>query len=143
MCALVLSGCGDSGLNPFGWFGGQQEEPTETVSDAQIVTIEDPRPLIASVTAVRVERTPGGAIVRATGLPPEQGWHSAGLVRRGSVSNGVLTFDFRAIPPETPTRTSTVQSRELVVAFTLSNTTLQSVRQIRVVGATNALTTRR
>ncbi len=141
---LLLSGCGDSGINPFGWLGGQSEEP-ETLSDATIITIEDPRPLMPQITSLRIERTPGGAIIRATGLPPQQGWHSASLVARhaGEPVGGVITYEFRAIPPSDATRGSTVQSREIVVARTLSNIALQDVRSIRVVGANNALTARR
>ena len=147
MAAILMgvSACGDSGLNPFGWFGGQSEAGVETLSEAETVVRTDSRPLVPTVTSVRVERTPGGAIVRATGLPPVQGWHAAALVARndGRPTDGVLTFDFRAAPPDAATRRSTVQSRELVVAFPLSNIALQNTRSIRVVGASNIVTTRR
>ncbi len=141
---FALAGCGDSGLNPFGWLGGQSETE-ETLNDFEIVTIEDPRPLVPQVTSLRIDRTPGGAIIRASGLPQQQGWHSASLVVRddGVATNGVLTYDFRAIPPTTATRGSTAQSREITVARTISNIALQNIRTIRVVGASNALTARR
>ncbi len=70
---LVLSGCArvsESRFNPFNWFGSSADE--ETV--ATIGESADPRPLVAEVTSLVVERTPTGAIVRATGLPPDQGW---------------------------------------------------------------------
>ena len=142
--SFALSGCGDSGLNPFGWFGGQGER-VETLEEVEIITVEDSRPLIPRVTSVRIDRTPGGAIVRATGLPDQQGWHNASLVvRDGSASqNGVLTLDFRAVPPPTPTRSSTVQSREVTAARTVSSIALQNIRTIRVVAASNVMTARR
>ena len=140
-----LSGCGGVSLNPFSWFGGQSEASVETLNDVTFVEFEDPRERITRVTSLRVNRTPGGAIVQATGLPPQQGWHSAALVpvNDGEPTDGVLTFDFRAFPPTAPTRASTVQSREIVVGYTLSNTQLLGVRTIRVVAATNIATTRR
>jgi len=144
VASFVLSGCGDSGLNPFGWFGGQDEN-VETLAEVELVTIEDPRPLIPRVTSLRIDRTPGGAIIRATGLPDQQGWHHAALVIRddGVPQNGILTFDFRAVPPPTTTRSSTVQSREVTVARTISSIALQNVRTIRVVSASNVMTARR
>ena len=146
LVAFGLSACGDSGLNPFGWFSGQSEPGVEMLNDVDIAAaVRETRPRVPTVTALRVDRTPGGAIVRATGLPQQQGWHSADLIARndGIPTDGVLTFDFRARPPEAPTRASTTQSRELVVAVPLSNTRLQGVRSIRVVSANNILTTRR
>ena len=143
LSALALTGCGDSGLNPFGWFGGQSEEDGETLSDFTITEVRDPRPRIATVTALTIDRTPGGAIIRATGLSPEQGWHSADLVPVEDGAPAVLTFDFRAVQPEGPTRVSTVQSREIVVGYPISDIALQDVRTIRVVAASNIVAVRR
>ncbi|MGI9390383.1 MAG: hypothetical protein ACR2O1_10035 [Boseongicola sp.] len=100
---------------------------------------------MAEITALVIERMPGGAIIRATGLPPEQGWHTAELVRETESEpvDGVLTYSLRAIPPATRNRVSTQQSRELTVARFLSDFELASVRQIRVVGARNSRVARR
>lgn len=139
---LALSGCGlrESRLNPFNWFGGGSRE--ETVADVDFVTRSDRRPLIDTVTELTVERLPGGILVRATGLPPQQGWHSAELVAEnaGTPVEGVLTFAFRAAPPTSPTRVSTPQSREIVVATFVPDVTLANVRRIRVAGARNVRT---
>ena len=141
--ALALSGCArvsESRLNPFNWFGGSREEArVETVQE-----YSDPRPLVSQVTSLVVERTPTGAIIRATGLPPQQGWYDAGLVAEtdGPV-NGVLSYRFHAFPPRERTRVSTPQSRELSVAVAVSGTMLAETRVIRVVGARNVRSTGR
>ena len=144
VAGVALSGCGDSGLNPFGWIGGQGER-VETLDDVEILTVEDPRPLVPQITSLRIDRTPGGAIIRATGLPAQQGWHNAALVARdeGVPSNGIITYDFRATPPVGTTRSSTVQSREINAARTISSIALQNIRVVRVVAAGNTMTARR
>ncbi len=142
--ALLLTGCGDSGLNPFNWF--RSDPQAETVADADVRVVTDTRPLVDQITTLVVERTPGGAIIRATALPPAQGWYDASLVSLNpddKAENGVLAFDFRAYPPEAPTRVSTAQSRELTAAVFVSDIVLAGVRQIRVNGARNTRTARR
>lgn len=142
--ALVLQGCGDSSLNPFSWF--RSDPQAETVDGSIPEVTRDARPLVAQITDLAVERTPGGAIIRATALPPEQGWYNAALVSvtaAGEPEDGVLAFEFRAFPPVAPTRVSTAQSRELTAAVHVSDIVLADVREIRVRGATNARTARR
>ena len=143
VCAVVLSGCArvsESRFNPFNWFGGGNEEERVAVAE----DTADPRPLVAEVTSLAVERTPTGAIIRATGLPPRQGWHTGELVpdTDGPVG-GVLSYRFRAVPPFEPTRVSTERSRELSVAVAISQITLSETRVIQVIGARNVRTTRR
>lgn len=144
--ALALSGCGfgESRLNPLNWF--RSDPDTTTASPIVIERPSDRRPLVAEVTSLVVEPTPGGAIIRATGLPPEQGWWDAALVnadRDGQPVDGILTYSFRARPPRTRTRVSTARSRELTAAVAVSNVTLSATRQIRVTGALNSRTARR
>lgn len=146
VAAASLSGCGFGGsrLNPFNWFRSGPED--ETLDPIAVVVREDPRPLVAQITSLSIDRTPGGAIIRATGLPPEQGWHTAALVsenRDDTPSGGVLIYSLRALPPRRPTRVSSVQSRELQVATFVSDITLDSVREIRVTAALNSRTARR
>ncbi|MBM9593040.1 hypothetical protein JM664_00755 [Rhodobacteraceae bacterium MCCB 386] len=139
----AVAGCariGRSRLNPVNWFG--RAERVETVA-APVQGVSDPRPLVPQVTNLTVERNPGGAIVRATGLPPVQGWHGAALVPVPNAGQGVLAYQFRALPPAGPTRVSTERSRELVVAVFLTDQALAGVREIQVSGATNALAARR
>ncbi|WP_022704778.1 hypothetical protein [Pseudorhodobacter ferrugineus] len=141
LCAtLALGACSsisNSRLNPFNWFGGSEETVTLLVEAPQ-----DSRLLVSQVTDLTLERMPGGVIIRATGLPPTQGYWEAELVAR-PVDDGQITFDFRVFPPITAQISSTPQSREVTVATYLSNIKLDSIRQITVQGANNARTSRR
>jgi hypothetical protein len=139
---IALSGCGrirESRLNPFNWFGRSRRRTTRaTVAPAEVV---DGRQLIREVTDLEVARMPNGAIVRASGLPPTQGWWDAELVseNRGRPDeNGVLTYRFLVFQPPGQTRVSTPQSRELTAAVFLSNIDLGPVRQIVVQGEGNS-----
>jgi hypothetical protein len=142
LCAtLALGACssiGSSRLNPFNWFGGDEE----TVAVAPDQTPTDKRLLVSQVTEMQIEKMPGGVIIRATGLPPTQGYWDAELVAR-PVEDGVAIYDFRIFPPITQQIASTTQSREVTVGAFLSNIKLEGVRQITVQGAANARTSRR
>lgn len=143
---LVLASCGisETRLNPFNWFGGSEE--TTSAEPMQVVEREDPRPLVAEITQLVIERTPGGAIIRVTGLPPTQGWYGADLVNAnpdGEPFNGVMSYSLRAVPPATQTRVSTQQSRELTAAVFISDLTLSGVRVVQVTGAQNSRIARR
>ena len=142
----MLSGCQsvrESNLNPGNWFGGNDDDQmvnATTVSDPFVSV-----PLIPRVTNVIVEETPGGAIIRAVGLPPEQGWFGAELVSEsgGRPVDGVLRYAFVALPPLTPAPVSTEQSREIVVGRFISSRTLANTREIQVVAGENTITRRR
>lgn len=139
---LLLIGCGgfrDSRLNPFNWFG--RSEPRETI--VLPAAAEDKRPLVEAVLTMAVEPIPGGAIIRATGQTPTQGWWKADLVPQPLTEDGVLVFEFRLLPPITNTDVNTPQSREVTVGLYMSDIKLESVREIVVQGATNARTARR
>ncbi|CAN0603427.1 unnamed protein product, partial [Ectocarpus sp. 12 AP-2014] len=74
------------------------------------------------------------------------GWHNADLVSAnpdGQPFNGVLSYSLRAEPPQTQTRVSTRQSRELTVAVFISDIALSGVRVIQVTGAQNSRIARR
>ena len=139
---LLVASCGavrESRLNPFNWFGRSQPAAT-------IVTVEqaaDPRPLVEQVIAMSVEPYSGGAIVRATGITPTQGWWDAELVEAKTDDPTQIVLEFRLIPPLSQTDVNTPRSREITVAKSFSPTALEDIRQITVQGATNARTTRR
>ena len=146
MAPLALASCGisETRLNPFNWFGGGDN--VSTAQPLEIVVRADTRPIVAEITQLDVERTPGGAIIRVTGLPPTQGWHGASLVNvdpDGQPFNGVLSYSLRALPPDAPTRVSTRQSRELTAAVFVSDILLSNVRVIQVTGARNSRISRR
>ncbi len=140
----LLSGCAtvsESRLNPFNWFGSDDEETLDPIA-----VENERRPLVSEITNLVIERTPGGAIVRVTGLTPTQGWFAPALVNLdpfGNAVNGVMSYSFRAVPPEQTTRVSTVQSRELSAAVFISNAALRDVRVIQVTGARNSRAARR
>lgn len=143
-CVALLAACGgasESRLNPLNWFGRSQT--VEVSSDVARQT--DGRSLISQVVALRAEPVPGGAILRATGVPPRQGYFNGELVAINGEGprNGVLAYEFRIASPGTQTRVGPAQSREVIVGRFVSEQTLQGVRQIRVQGASNALVVRR
>ena len=146
--ALVLAGCGrirESRLNPFNWFGRSQPAAVAVTEPAVPGRPDDPRILVAEVTEMEVARQPGGAIVRAAGLPPTQGWWDAARVaeNNGEPVDGVLTYRFVVDQPRGPARVSTPQSREVTAAAYLSDIKLANITQIVVLGAGNSRSSRR
>jgi hypothetical protein len=139
---LALAGCGRIGqskLNPFNWF--KKSQPRETIVLPGEKT--DPRGLVDTVLSMQVEPIPGGAIVRARGVNPTQGYWDAELVARDIDENGVLVYEFRLLPPLGRADVNTQRSREIDVAIYISDVKLENVREIVVQGATNARSARR
>lgn len=142
---LGLAACGgfrESRLNPLNWFG--QAAPAESI----VLTAEeaaDPRPLVAQVLALQLERTPNGAILHARGLPPTQGYWDAALIEVESAEgeDSRRSYTFRLSPPLEPSASGTPFSREVTVALFLTNRELEPLRLITVQGAGNALSVRR
>jgi hypothetical protein len=137
---LALSGCGfgKSRLNPFNWFGApRQGAPVATYAAPQ-----DTRGLIDTVVTLNVEPYTGGVIVRATGVPPTQGFWDAALVALPVDDKGQLVYEFRIKPPTTTAAAGTQPSREIAVAASVSTYTLQGISSITVQGARNALKAR-
>lgn len=140
--AVALAGCGgvrNSKLNPFNWF--RKSEPRETI----VLPGEkiDGRGLVEAVLSMSVEPIPGGAIVRARGQTPVQGYWQAELVPQPLTEGGALVYEFRIFPPTTKTDVNTAQSRQVDVAIYISDVKLDNVREIVVQGATNARSSRR
>ena len=121
-------------------FGGAPKTPEELLP-AEVIQ-QDPRPLVDQVTSARLERAPGGYILRATGLPPRQGYWSADLVRRGR-DGSALVYEFRAAPPFQSTPVSSERSRQIVAATFLSDQDLAGTREVRVLGARSSRSARR
>lgn len=142
LVALSLTGCGyvaKSKLNPFNWFGKSGPRETIVLPKDRV----DTRVLAAQVTDMKVEPYSAGAIIRATGLMPTQGWWDAELVPRPVDENGVLVYDFRVFPPVTDAPEGAPQTREVTVAVSISPQKLEGVREIVVQGETNARSSRR
>ncbi len=139
---MLLSACG-SRLNPFNWFGPRQAREETVAADGGLpASVQDTRALVQKVTKVVLEPMPGGVILRATGLPPTQGYWDAELVARPIDEEGVLTFDFRVFAPVTQEPASTVVSREVVVATFISDIKLDQITGIVVQGETNSMSSR-
>lgn len=150
--AFLVTGCArisESRFNPFNWFGGSSEEQvierrtTDNLVPAnrRAVTV-DQRALMESVTTLAVERIPGGALVRATGIAPRQGFFNADLVPIDT-AGGQLTLAFRAQGPQEFTETGSARSREITSARFFTDQELAGIRAIRVEAATNARVSRR
>lgn len=159
--SVALAGCSgwrDSRVNPSNWFGKSEPRRVVTADGTEEINplipertgIFDKRPEdetyegtpVDQVTAMNIERTPGGAIVRATGLTLRQGAFDARLVDVNGEDDdvmpvdGVLTFRLSAVQsrvaPQGPERT-----RRVHVGRFISKQTLAKTRVIRVVAARN------
>ena len=138
---LFVGACGtirDSRINPFNWFG----------RSAAVAAVEqdrgDGRVLVAQVQTFAVEQATGGAILRATGLPPTQGWWDGELVQVvDDTKPDTLTFRFVTRAPQIARRTGSAPSREITVARFVSNFQLEGVRRITVTAEGNARTVSR
>ena len=148
---LTLSGCArisDSRLNPFNWFGNSTETTAVAPADRRPLVPEgrgaivDSRPMVQTITALSIDRAPSGAIVRATGVAPTQGYFNAELVEVG-ISNGVLMLEFRAQAPTGFKAQGSARSREINAGYIIDTTTLAGIRSVRVQSATNARTSGR
>lgn len=148
LCAvLAVSGCArisDSRLNPLNWFGqstsGQVTNAGELrplVPENRATKIVDGRGLVQSVSSLFVERTPSGAIVRATGIVTGANPFNAQLVPV-SLENGVYTFEFRV---EASQAAGGRQSITAARALTMAD--LAGVRTIRIQSATNQRSSKR
>jgi hypothetical protein len=141
---MTLSACGgfrQSKLNPFNWFGRSQAVAVVPLVSGDKAA--DPRPLVQQVVSMSVDPVPEGVIVRATGLPPTQGYWKGELVALPLDDKGRQVFEFRLAPPPEPTRVSTEFSREVTVGAFVSNLKLSSINEIVVQGETNARSSRR
>ncbi len=140
--AVLLSACGgtESTLNPFTWFtAGDEEGVIITDRDGNSVVITDPRVLVDQTLSVKADKTNGGIIVGAVGLPTTQGFFRAGLVPLNNEEpvDGVVTLEFRVVAPLTPQPVGTQRSREIQVAHFISDEKLRGIREIRVTAARN------
>lgn len=150
--AVALTGCArisDSRLNPFNWFSKSQADVVTAsgeirplVDPSRISQIIDNRSLIRQVTALSIERTSGGAIVKATGLAETQGYFNAQLVIATS-EGSTLTLEFRAQRLGDLQIAGPAATREITAARVLTDDDLAGVRTIRVVGAENSRSSRR
>jgi len=164
VAGLVLTSCGivrDSRLNPFNWFGRSSEVPVQQ-SDEEVNPLIPERSLllggsrnraeidlttpIAEITALQVERVPGGAIIRVEGRDARQGAFNVEIVpatEEELPQDGVLVYTLERQLPEATQAVGPSQTREVVAARHVTEQTLIGVRRIRVEAAQNAREVRR
>ena len=155
--SMVLSGCSrlrDSRLNPGNWFGGGSSPQPVAATPAEVnplipqqtrIRLRDRKKIytgtpVDQVTAISLEPTTSGAIVKVTGVSLQQGAYDVRLTSEdGEPVNGVLTYRLLAEQPrDTPQgspRQRTVQAGEF-----LTNSVLAATQTIRVIGARNEQT---
>jgi len=165
VATLTLSACSswrESRVNPSNWFGPSTEgEPVQTTTNDPNALVpvqkerkglfsradaEDTSVPIARIDELRIDPTPTGAIVFASGTAARQGAFNARLVRVNSEENqknGVLEFTFRVNYPNRETNQGTERSRLVSDAINISKDDLQNTRLVRVTGQQNQLESRR
>ena len=156
--AFALAGCSgfrQSRINPRNWFGRSSARPREAAASADgsnplIPEREDsifrrgPREEVYAgtpvdqITALTVERTSDGAIIRVTGQTLRQGAFDVRLIPEHDEDapvGGVLSYELRAVQPsdtpQGPARTRQVQAGVLVTNQTLERVTAVRVRGLR------------
>lgn len=144
--SVALSGCGsirESRMNPMNWFGSSREEARPDLGETGAV--EDNRPLVPQVSALTIERTSSGAIVRAEAVMPTVGWWDAQLVAEnfGRPRDGTLTFRFVAAAPVQPIANPSEAPRTISAVYTLTQAQLDTTSDVVVVGESNSRRARR
>ena len=160
---LVVGACAtvrESRLNPFNWFGQSRSAPvTQTENTNPLIpkggglfsnkraedVVYEGRPF-EQVTNLTIERIPGGAIIRATGLAARQGIYAVQLTPENEEElavDGVLTYRLEGVRPNSTTAIGTKPTREVIAARRVTDQHLAGVRLIRVEGQLNAQVSRR
>ncbi|MEL6619209.1 MAG: hypothetical protein AAFP16_10065 [Pseudomonadota bacterium] len=168
IATLTLSACGavrDSRINPFNWFGRSQSE-TVVVADTRAETnplipeerrgnllslfsrsdVVIPTAPMDQVSDLVIERVPGGAIIRATGVSTYVGAFNVVLVPTTEDEvpvDGILTYSLEAARPANARPGGTQRIRTFTVARHVTDNQLKGVRAIRVAAARNARTSSR
>ncbi len=136
---VSLAAC-DSRINPLNWFGGDREQRVRVdPDDPSRVTLIDSRVFISEITQLSVEQTTAGAIIRATGVAPSQGYFDAELVMIERTESSVV-YDFRVAQP---LGNGLQGIQDIFVGTELSVGELAGVRTITVIAANNRRTVTR
>jgi hypothetical protein len=138
--SLALPGCDGFSIPGF------NAEPPTTLEpeDGYLPEFVDSRPLVAELTNLRIEPTPGGVIVLADGLPPFQEYWQPDLVPApGEAPAGTLVFDFRLREPVDTALRGPASARTVHAAAYVTTPALAGIRTITVRSASNSLSRRR
>ncbi|MFK7753786.1 MAG: hypothetical protein AB8B51_14705 [Sedimentitalea sp.] len=164
VASLVLASCGwrEARVNPRNWFGNSESRPVQDVraedAEAEPTNALIPRvrrgifqrpdavdnsELIASITGLRIEQTPSGAIIYTEGQAARLGAYDTELRPLDDSAAGVLAFEFRVVYPSDPTAPGTEFTRTIREAVSVTEQDLAGIRTIRVVAAGNVRESRR
>ncbi len=160
----LLGACGlrDSRVNPINWFGRDRAEPVAVAAAPDEINpliptqgglFNSSRPEIelylgtpvATITELNVDRVPGGAIIRATGVDNVQGLYEVQLTpedENGAI-DGVLGYRLEARRPENARAGGAEATRRVTAAVAVTDQELSDVHTIRVSGLENARSSRR
>ena len=143
---LVLGACGwvgGSRLNPMNWFSSESQESIAPAGGWEDGS--DRRALVPVVIEAELLRTPEGAVLRATGQMPSQGWWDVQLrpVNDARPVGDALIYEFVAAGPLTATAVGSEASRQVTAGVKIGNAQLANVRRVVVRGAQNARELRR
>lgn len=142
----LLAGCAsiaESRINPLNWFGRAEPVADGPASLLPAAVSANHGPLVAQISALRIERTSTGAIIHAEAVTPALGYWDAVLVPVPATVTGEYTWHFHMRPPPETRLIGSPAQRRVDAAVTLGNRELALVREIRVVGANNAMALRR
>ncbi|WP_299642357.1 hypothetical protein [uncultured Ruegeria sp.] len=166
IATLTLTACSswrDSRVNPSNWFGSSRSVDADTPRDPNAADAlvpqqsegtglfsrpdaEDTSIPIGQIDELRIDPTPTGAIIYASGAAVRQGAYNARLVPVESdenQKNGTLEFVFRVTYPSYETPQGSERTRMVSDAINVSKQELEGIRLVRVVGQQNALESRR
>lgn len=147
---LTMAGCGGSS-NPFGslasgnLFGGKRERVEVDPEGAETVIVDNSI-LSPTIDNIQPEAALRGLIIRVTATAPTQGYHSPRLVARNRGKpdeNGIITYEFRVMPPEVSQGLGPARTRQLVAATFIPDATLNKTLGFRVVSQSNVVAIRR
>ena len=157
--SLLLTACGwrDARLNPRNWFGksravtvGSADQANPLIPERSAISrkreTKDTSVSIATLTELRINPTPSGAIILVTGVSARQGAYSAELVADDANqddTSDTLSYSFRVTYPKSPTPVGTAHTRTIHVAQSVTHHDLRNIRLIRVSGASGAIESRR
>lgn len=166
---LSLTACGtvrESRANPFNWFGndtiivrtdaledgansGEVSEINPLIPQrrASIFRSDEEQTyggaLVSRVTDLNVDRVPGGAVIRATGVVSSLGAFDVRLVEVPTAEANVLRFEMRAYQPRESAGQGSDAARTVNVATSVTDQGLAGVRSIEVIARENQSVTRR
>lgn len=141
--SLALAGCSGGLFN-------RSDPDTLEPEGGYAVLAPETRPLVGTLTDLTLDRTPGGAIVTATGETGTQGFWDVGLVRESGedVPTTARVYTLRARPPVTAEGAPTAapvgpaRARTVSAGVFIGNTALGRLDRITVRAARGSRTLR-